>query len=190
MQIAQRCYGHPRVTEFHRRALDWIEHPCRHYPHYTSTRFNMNKAAAASLLDVSNFDATAVHRMPTIMDFHVLSDMGRMTGHWSSHAKASCLPIQLLAHMRVRIFIRWSSQQKPTASIRIAISPGCSSGCLWQRRSTTTTRCFPGSCRPTYADPRSHHMSHAPPPELRGVADGPHTDEAYFATLPAIKSAA
>jgi len=93
----------------------------------------------------------------------------------SSRAKASCLPIQLLAHMRVRIFIRWSSQQKPTASIRIAISPGCSSGCLWQRRSTTTTRCFPGSCRPTYADPRSHHMSHAPSPELRGVADGPHT---------------
>ena len=95
----------------------------------------------------------------------------------SSRAKASCLPIQLLAHMRVRIFIRWSSQPKPTASIRIATSPGCSSGCLWQRRPTTTTRCFPGSCRPTYADPRSHHTSRAPTPELRGVADGPHTIE-------------
>ncbi|WP_235026115.1 hypothetical protein, partial [Caballeronia arationis] len=25
------------------------------------------------------------------------------------------------------------------------------------------------------ADPRSYHTSRAPPPELRGVADGPHT---------------
>ncbi|MBR8043421.1 hypothetical protein KDW85_33970, partial [Burkholderia cenocepacia] len=56
-------------------------------------------------------------------------------------------------------------------------------------RSTTTTRCFPGSCRPTYADPRSHHMSHAPSPELRGVADGPHTFKVISDMLAGIQKA-
>lgn len=46
MQFAQRCYGHPRVTEFHPCTHDRIEHPARYYPDYASTRFNMGNAIA------------------------------------------------------------------------------------------------------------------------------------------------
>jgi hypothetical protein len=161
MQFAQRCHGHPRVTGFHPRAHDRIKHPARYYPDYTSTRFNMDHAVATSLFNVSNLDSPPIQWVPTIMDFHVLPDMGRMNGQWSSHAKASCLPIQLLAHMRVRIFIRWSSQQKPTASTRTATSPGCSNVCHWRRPSTTTTRCYRGRCPPISADPSPYHTIYA-----------------------------
>jgi hypothetical protein len=82
MQFAQRCYGHPRVSEYHPCAHDRIEHPARYHPDYTSTRFNMDNAVTTALFNVSNLDPAAIQRVPTIMDFHVLPDMGRMNGQW------------------------------------------------------------------------------------------------------------
>jgi hypothetical protein len=81
MQIAQRRYGYPRVTKFHPHARDRIEHPARYRPDDACTRFNMDNAAATALFNISNLDTTAVQRMPTIMDFDFLPDMGRMSGH-------------------------------------------------------------------------------------------------------------
>jgi len=72
------------------------------------------------------------------------------------------------ARTRAPISIRSSRPAKQTASIPTGTSPGCSSACLWRRPSTTTTRCFPGKCRPTSADPHHYHTSRAPPPYSEG----------------------
>lgn len=52
----------------------------------------MCHTAAAALLDVSNLDPATIERMPTIMDFNFLPDMGRMNAnlHWVE--KTGCLP--------------------------------------------------------------------------------------------------
>ena len=102
MQFAQRCYGHSRVTEFHPCTHDRIEHPARYYPDYASTRFNMDNAVATALFNVSNLDSAAIQRVPTIMDFHVLPDMGRMNGHVVQVAKAGSLVLRRMVRKRVR----------------------------------------------------------------------------------------
>lgn len=94
MQFAQRCYGYPRVTEFHPRAHDRIKHPARYYPDYTSTRFNMDHAIATSLFNVSNLDSLPIQWVPTIMNFHVLPDMGRMNGQCALEEKTGSSAIR------------------------------------------------------------------------------------------------
>jgi hypothetical protein len=42
----------------------------------------MDDPTSAALLNISNLDATTKQRMPTIMDFNFLPDMGRMNGKW------------------------------------------------------------------------------------------------------------
>ncbi len=52
----------------------------------------MHHAAAAAILDVSNLDAATIQRMPTVMDFNFLPDMGRMNASLRSDAKTICSP--------------------------------------------------------------------------------------------------
>ncbi|MGA7780409.1 MAG: hypothetical protein WCA85_22260, partial [Paraburkholderia sp.] len=42
----------------------------------------MDDPTSAALLNISNLDATTKQRMPTIIDFNFLPDMGRMIGNW------------------------------------------------------------------------------------------------------------
>jgi hypothetical protein len=64
--------------------------------------FDVDYATSAALLDVSNFDAAPIQRMPAIMDFNFLPDMGRMNGKfrrvatigYSSPASAAVTPLQ------------------------------------------------------------------------------------------------
>jgi hypothetical protein len=83
MQIPQRRYSDPRLTKLHGRTHPRIQRPLRNYPHYTRVGLDVNYAAAAALLDVPDLDAATIQRMPTIMDFNFLPDMGRMNGKWS-----------------------------------------------------------------------------------------------------------
>jgi hypothetical protein len=80
MQIPQRRGGDPRFARLHGRAHSRIEHPLRNHPHYTRVGLNVHDATAATLLHVSDLDTATVQRMPTIMDFYFLPDMGRMNG--------------------------------------------------------------------------------------------------------------
>lgn len=54
----------------------------------------MHHAAAAA---ISNLDATTIQRMPPIMDFNFLPDMGRIDASLSLAARAGCSPIRLPA---------------------------------------------------------------------------------------------
>ena len=42
----------------------------------------MHYATAAALFNVTNLDATTIQRMPSIVDFKFLPDMGRMSANW------------------------------------------------------------------------------------------------------------
>ncbi|AOJ73459.1 hypothetical protein WS83_14965 [Burkholderia sp. MSMB2042] len=50
----------------------------------------MHHAAAAAILYVSNLDAATIQRMPTIMDFNFLPDMGRMNASLRLAARTGC----------------------------------------------------------------------------------------------------
>jgi hypothetical protein len=50
----------------------------------------MDDPTSAALLNISNLDATTKQRMPTIMDFNFLPDMGRMNGNWLLDAGIIC----------------------------------------------------------------------------------------------------
>ncbi|MGA7782828.1 MAG: hypothetical protein WCA85_34675, partial [Paraburkholderia sp.] len=52
----------------------------------------MDDPTSAALLNISNLDATTKQRMPTIIDFNFLPDMGRMIGNWPSAGLTGCSP--------------------------------------------------------------------------------------------------
>ena len=106
----------------------------------------MHHAAAAAILYVSNLDAATIQRMPTIMDFNFLPDMGRMNASLPSVARAGCSPIRSPARRRVQTCTPSSRLARRTASIRTAISSGCSRNCRAPPPLTTTQRSCHGIC--------------------------------------------
>jgi hypothetical protein len=82
MQSTKRRYSDPRLARFHGRTHSRIQHPLRNYPHYAWISLDVNYATAAALLDVPDLDAATIQRMPTILNFNFLPDMGRMNGQW------------------------------------------------------------------------------------------------------------
>jgi hypothetical protein len=76
MQIAQRRYGDPRLTEFQSRTCNGIEHPTRNRLDFAAVGLDVDDLRSAALFDISDLDALAVQWMPTIADFNFLPDMG------------------------------------------------------------------------------------------------------------------
>ncbi|WP_321857461.1 hypothetical protein [Paraburkholderia tropica] len=81
-QIAEGRYVDAGFTENQSGAHGCIEHPSGNDPNLTVARVNMDDSTSTTLLHISNLDATAIQRMPTILDFDFLPDMGRMNGNW------------------------------------------------------------------------------------------------------------
>jgi hypothetical protein len=117
MQIAQGRHGNPRFAELHARARGRVQHPCRYYRDYASACLNMDDAASTALLDVSNPDPTPIQWVPTIMDFHFLPDMGRMTGEWFSERRTGSLQDPSVLANERRQFRLCSAPQNSMASI-------------------------------------------------------------------------
>jgi hypothetical protein len=89
LQIAQGRYADARLAENQSGASGSIQHPFGNDPNLTVARVDMDDPTSAALLNISNLDATTKQRMPTIMDFNFLPDMGRMNGNWRSAVKTS-----------------------------------------------------------------------------------------------------
>ncbi|CAB3809381.1 hypothetical protein [Pararobbsia alpina] len=90
VEIAQGRYADPWLAETHSRARGGIKHPLGNNLDRTVTSVDMDDPTAAALLDVSNLDAVPKQRMPPILDFDFLPDMGRMNGQWPSAEKIGC----------------------------------------------------------------------------------------------------
>ena len=79
MQIPQRIRrdeGHP---ENHAGADAGVEHPVRTYRYDARLGLNMADTAAGALFAVMRSNSSVVERMPAIVNFNFLPDMGRMT---------------------------------------------------------------------------------------------------------------
>ena len=79
MQISQTIHGHPGHPELHARAYARVEHPLRQYRYNAGLNFDVNDPATRTLLAVMSAHTAAVIRMPGIVNFNFLPDMGRMS---------------------------------------------------------------------------------------------------------------
>jgi hypothetical protein len=81
VQIAQGGYVDARLAENQSGTHRCIQHPSGNDPNLTVALVNMDDPTSATLLNISNLDATTIQRVPTIVDFNFLPDMGRMNGN-------------------------------------------------------------------------------------------------------------
>ena len=79
VQIGQRRQRTAWNADLHASAGDRIQHPGRHSRHDAGQRLNMNDTTCGSSLAVVTADATAIERMPPIVNYSIPPDMGRMT---------------------------------------------------------------------------------------------------------------
>ena len=79
MQIQQRTHRNERRAEDHAGADAGVEHPVRKYRYDARLNLDMNDAAAGALLAVMRSNSSPVERMPAVVNFNFLPDMGRMT---------------------------------------------------------------------------------------------------------------
>jgi hypothetical protein len=79
MQVAQRIRRDSWRSEGHNDADPGVEHPRRKCCYDTRFDLNVDDAAASALLAVLSSDASAVERMPRVVNYNFLPDMGRMT---------------------------------------------------------------------------------------------------------------
>jgi hypothetical protein len=79
VQIRQGIQRHSRRPKGHAGANARIEHPVWQYRYNTRLDLNMDDAAARAPLTVMRSYASAVVRMPAVVNLNVMADMGRMT---------------------------------------------------------------------------------------------------------------
>jgi len=79
VQVTQGIYRDSRRPERHAGADGGIQHPVRQCCYDTGLDLNVHDAARSALLAVMGICASAVERMPAIVNFNFLPDMGRMT---------------------------------------------------------------------------------------------------------------
>jgi hypothetical protein len=79
MQVTQNRCRKPRSPQRHCGANAGIEHPRRQRSYDACFDLNMYQASTGALLAVVNLYRTTVVRMPAVMNYNFLPDMGRMT---------------------------------------------------------------------------------------------------------------
>lgn len=78
MQIPQTIHRKARHPELHARANTCVEHPLWQYRYDAGFNLDVHHAPAGTLLAVVSSRAAAVKRMPRIVNYNFLPDMGRM----------------------------------------------------------------------------------------------------------------
>jgi hypothetical protein len=79
VQISQSARRNARRSEFHTCADTGVKHPRRQYRYNAWCDFDMDNAAATPLLAILRPQTAPVKRVPTIVSFNFLPDMGRMS---------------------------------------------------------------------------------------------------------------
>jgi hypothetical protein len=79
MQISQGVDADPRCSDGHAGADAGVKHPVRQPRHDARLDLDMDDATTGTSFAVVSSNLSAVKRMPGIVDFNFLPDMGRMT---------------------------------------------------------------------------------------------------------------
>jgi hypothetical protein len=97
MQVQEGARRNTRRADLHPNARGPIQHPGRHHDDHTGRRLNMNELTSAPSFTVKPPNTPPMQRMPAIMDFDFLPDMGRMNGTLRSAASRGCSPAPIAA---------------------------------------------------------------------------------------------
>jgi len=93
LQLDERGQIDARRADLHPRANDRIEHPTGHRDHHAGWPLHLKKLACRSLLHSAYGDLTAKIWVPSVIDFQLLPDMGRMNGGSLSGENPGCSPV-------------------------------------------------------------------------------------------------
>ena len=81
MKLEQRRYCHTwRADRCHTGAGDRIQHPCGDCRDHAGYCLNVNNLPGGALFTVVSPDAAPIERVPPVMNFNFLPDLGRMNG--------------------------------------------------------------------------------------------------------------
>jgi len=81
MKLEQRRYRHTRRADrCHTGAGDRVQHPCGDRREHAGHCLNVNHLPGDALFAVVSPDAVPIERVPPVMNFDFLPDMGRMNG--------------------------------------------------------------------------------------------------------------
>ena len=78
IKVGQASGVDRRSTKRHRRANDRIKHPGSKHDRHTWFRLNDCDISSRSPFSVKLPNFAAMQRVPAVMDFYILADMGRM----------------------------------------------------------------------------------------------------------------
>jgi len=92
VEIGQRVYGNPRVTQAECIAGLAIQHPCRHDDDLAMGHDNMGDSAGRTLLCILAPNRALEIRVPPIPDDDVASGMGRMSARFVLVVRIGFLP--------------------------------------------------------------------------------------------------
>jgi hypothetical protein len=106
MQLNQRRHCNARRTQLHSCAGGGIQHPGRHHDNHAGRHLDMKDVAAGAPLNVLTANATPIQRVPPVMNFNFLPDMGRMTRRLPWGAGHGCSPVPTAAANAPRRSIR------------------------------------------------------------------------------------
>ncbi len=79
MQCAQRRKRDLRCTDLETGAINRIELPCRQDRHHARRQLDVRELTRCAPLDSNTTRALPGQRVPAIVDYDILPDMGRMT---------------------------------------------------------------------------------------------------------------
>jgi hypothetical protein len=79
MQVSQRRCGQARRAGRHSGARGRIEHPRRHHHDHAGLHFDVDELASGPPLRVVATNTPPLKRVPSVTNFDVLPEMGRMT---------------------------------------------------------------------------------------------------------------
>jgi len=97
LQLDQRCQIDAWRANGHSSANNGIEHPISNGHDNAGRPQDLKKSARRSLLHPPYADFAAKIRVPPVMDFQLLPDMGRMNGQWLLAASHGCSPAPIVA---------------------------------------------------------------------------------------------
>ena len=79
VQVSERRHRHARWAKLHPDAGDRVEHPRRDDRDHAWRRLDVHEATGKTILVVVPPDTPPVQRMPAVVNYDLLPDMGRMT---------------------------------------------------------------------------------------------------------------
>src|ERR1700678_4153242 len=95
IKVGQASGVDRRSTKRHRRANDRIKHPGSKHDRHTWFRLNDCDISSRSPFSVKLPNFAAMQRVPAVMDFYILADMGRMAPQFVWAGKTGCLPVRI-----------------------------------------------------------------------------------------------